>query len=65
MEHSTIAAIATEPGASGIAVVRLSGPESYAVEAKVYTPANPAKRVEDAKGLYCPVWAFMERGGRL
>ena len=45
MEHSTIAAIATAPGAGGIAVVRLSGPESYAVAAKVFHPANPAKRV--------------------
>ena len=47
MEHSTIAAIATAPGAGGIAVVRLSGPESYAVAAKVFHPANPAKRVEE------------------
>ena len=53
MEHSTIAAIATAPGAGGIAVVRLSGPESYAVAAKVFCPANPAKRVEDAKGYTC------------
>ena len=43
MEHSTIAAIATAPGAGGIAVVRLSGPESYTVAAKVFRPANPAK----------------------
>ena len=31
MQNTTIAAIATAPGAGGIAVVRLSGPESYAV----------------------------------
>ena len=31
MQHSTIAAIATAPGAGGIAIVRLSGPESYEV----------------------------------
>ena len=40
MEHSTIAAIATAPGAGGIAVVRLSGPESYAVAAKVFCPES-------------------------
>ena len=34
MQHSTIAAIATAPGAGGIAIVRLSGPESYEVAAK-------------------------------
>ena len=50
MQNMTIAAIATAPGAGGIAVVRLSGPESYAVAARVFRPANPNKRVEDAKG---------------
>ena len=60
MEHSTIAAIATAPGAGGIAVVRLSGPESYAVAAKVFHPANPAKRVEDAKGYTALFGHFME-----
>ena len=50
MQHSTIAAIATAPGAGGIAVVRLSGPESYAVAQQVFRPQNPAKRVQDAKG---------------
>ena len=60
MEHSTIAAIATAPGAGGIAVVRLSGPESYAVAAKVFHPANPAKRVENAKGYTALFGHFME-----
>lgn len=60
MEHSTIAAIATAPGAGGIAVVRLSGPESYAVAAKVFQPANPEKRVEDAKGYTALFGHFME-----
>ena len=60
MEHSTIAAIATAPGAGGIAVVRLSGPESYAVAAKVFHPANPSKRVEDARGYTALFGHFME-----
>ena len=60
MEHSTIAAIATAPGAGGIAVVRLSGPESYAVAAKVFCPANSAKQVEDAKGYTALFGHFME-----
>ena len=50
MQNTTIAAIATAPGAGGIAVVRLSGPESYAVAARVFHPANPNKNVEEAKG---------------
>ena len=49
MQNSTIAAIATAPGAGGIAVVRLSGPESYPVAARVFRPANPCKRVLDEK----------------
>ena len=31
LENSTIAAVATPPGEGGIAVVRLSGPESFRV----------------------------------
>ena len=60
MQNTTIAAIATAPGAGGIAVVRLSGPESYAVAARVFHPANPAKRVEDAKGYTALFGHFME-----
>lgn len=50
MQEATIAAIATAPGAGGIAVVRLSGAESYQVAARVFCPANAAKKVEQAKG---------------
>ena len=60
MQDSTIAAIATAPGAGGIAVVRLSGPESYAVAARVFRPANPNKRVEDAKGYTALFGKFLE-----
>ena len=60
MQHSTIAAIATAPGAGGIAIVRLSGPESYEVAAKVFRPANPAKKVANAKGYTAMFGAFVE-----
>ena len=60
MQHSTIAAIATAPGAGGIAIVRLSGPESYEVAAKVFRPANPGKKVADAKGYTAMFGAFVE-----
>ncbi len=50
MQGSTIAAIATPPGAGGIAVVRLSGPDSYRVAQEVFRPANAAKKVADARG---------------
>ena len=60
MQNSTIAAIATAPGAGGIAVVRLSGPESYPVAARVFRPANPGKRVLDAKGYTALFGHFVE-----
>ena len=50
MQETTIAAIATAPGAGGIAVVRLSGAQSYAVAERVFRPANPGKKVAQAKG---------------
>ena len=60
MQNSTIAAIATAPGAGGIAVVRLSGSESYPVAARVFRPANPGKRVLDAKGYTALFGHFVE-----
>lgn len=61
--NSTIAAIATAPGAGGIAVVRLSGPESYAVAEKVFCPVNGAKKVRDAKGYTAMYGSFLGRDG--
>ena len=58
MQEATIAAIATAPGAGGIAVVRLSGAESYQVAARVFCPANAAKKVEQAKGYTAMYGAF-------
>ena len=39
---STIAAIATPPGAGGIAIVRLSGPQAKALLARVFLPLSPS-----------------------
>ena len=47
---STITALATPPGQGGIAVVRVSGPEAFAIAARVFTPRNPTRRLEQAKG---------------
>lgn len=60
MQGSTIAAIATAPGAGGIAVVRLSGEESYAIAEKVFRPANPNKKVAQAKGYTALFGSFVE-----
>ena len=61
MQEATIAAIATAPGAGGIAVVRLSGAESYTVAARVFHPANAAKKVEQAKGYTALFGHFVDR----
>lgn len=47
---STITALATPPGQGGIAVVRVSGPEAFAIAARVFTPRNPTRRLEQSKG---------------
>ena len=60
MQGSTIAAIATAPGAGGIAVVRLSGPRSYQVAEQVFRPANAAKSVAQAKGYTALFGSFVE-----
>lgn len=48
--ETTIVALATPPGAGGIAVVRLSGAESYRIAAQIFRPINEAKKVMEAKG---------------
>ncbi len=48
--RSTICALATPPGEGGIAVVRLSGPDAYAIGAKVFVPIHKGKSVLNARG---------------
>lgn len=62
MLNSTIAAIATASGAGGIAVVRLSGPQSYAVAERVFKPAGKGKKVSEAKGYTAMFGSFVEGG---
>ena len=62
MQETTIAAIATAPGAGGIAVVRLSGAQSYAVAERVFRPANPGKKGAQAKGYTALFGHFVDGG---
>ena len=39
--QDTIAAIATAPGEAGIAVIRISGPEAYAIADRIYAGKGP------------------------
>ncbi len=40
MENSTIAAIATPPGAGGIGIIRISGPEALKILGRIFLPHN-------------------------
>ncbi len=62
VSNETIVAIATAPGAGGIAVVRLSGAESYAIASKVFFPQNKGKTVENMAG-YTAAFGTFKRGG--
>lgn len=63
MQQTTICALATPPGPGGIAVVRISGPEAYAVAGEVFRPADPARSLAKAKG-YTALFGHFYRAGR-
>ncbi|MBW2090860.1 MAG: tRNA uridine-5-carboxymethylaminomethyl(34) synthesis GTPase MnmE [Deltaproteobacteria bacterium] len=46
---STIAAISTAVGPGGIAIIRLSGPDSLDIISKIFIPARPARLLESHK----------------
>lgn len=62
MQNTTIVAIATAAGTGGIAVVRLSGPQSYEVAERVFRPRNAARKVKSAKGYTALFGDFLEKG---
>ncbi|MGD8352441.1 MAG: tRNA uridine-5-carboxymethylaminomethyl(34) synthesis GTPase MnmE [Nitrospirota bacterium] len=45
MEADTIAAVSTPPGEGGIGIVRLSGPEAFAIARRVFRPSGPGELV--------------------
>lgn len=59
---TTICALATPPGAGGIAVVRVSGPDAYAIADKVFVPIHSHKKVTEAKGYTALFGHFVLRG---
>ncbi|MBK6765334.1 MAG: tRNA uridine-5-carboxymethylaminomethyl(34) synthesis GTPase MnmE [bacterium] len=61
MTHSpdTIAAIATPPGIGGIAVIRISGPRSWEVAAKIAGPPPQRNASSEATGE----WSLHQRNG--
>lgn len=64
MNGTTIAAIATPPGKGGIAVVRLSGPEAFAIADRVFTAADRSKTLAAAPGYTALFGHFYAQGRR-
>lgn len=62
MPEQTVAAIATPPGQGGIAVIRISGPQAYAVGTKVFIPHNQNKQLENAEGYTALFGQFCSAG---
>ena len=62
---ATICAIATPPGEGGIAVVRLSGPEAFAVADKVFVPVNRERSIGTAKGYTAMFGHFWHNGRQM
>ena len=61
----TIAALATPPGTGGIAVVRISGRDAFAVADRVFQPVNPEKSIAAARGYTALYGSFRQDGQRL
>ncbi len=61
-ETTTIAALATPPGVGGVAIVRVSGPDAYAVAARVFRPADNKKSLAGARGYTALFGYFIENG---
>lgn len=47
MEETTIAAISTAMSASGIGIVRISGPEAFEIASGVYRPKGGKKSLKN------------------
>ena len=48
----TISAISTPPGAGGIGIIRISGPDSLAILTRIFRPARPDCPFESHRFYY-------------
>ena len=60
--QSTIAAIATPPGRGGVGVIRLSGPQAYAIAEALTQTALPAARMAGFRQFYDADGSVMDEG---
>ena len=63
--HTTICALATPPGEGGIATVRVSGPDAYAIVSKIFAPVRQGKIVADAKGYTAMLGHYLLHGAEM
>ena len=60
--QQTICALATPAGEGGIAVVRVSGPDAYALVEKVFVPLRETRRLGGARGYTAMLGHYWLRG---
>mgnify|MGYP004599732921 FL=1 len=60
--QQTICALATPPGAGGIAVVRVSGPDTYPIVEKIFAPLHLGRKVAEAKGYTAMLGHYLLHG---
>ena len=60
--QQTICALATPPGAGGIAVVRVSGPDSYPIVEKIFVPLHMGRKLAEAKGYTAMLGHYLLHG---
>ena len=60
--QQTICALATSPGAGGIAVVRVSGPDTYPIVEKIFAPLHLGRKVAEAKGYTAMLGHYLLHG---
>lgn len=65
LPDTTVAAIATPPGQGGIAVLRISGPQTYEVAEKVFLPKNKNRPVKNAGGYTVQYGFFYDGENRI
>ena len=60
--QQTICALATPPGTGGIAVVRVSGPDTYPMVEKIFVPLHVGRKVAEAKGYTAMLGHYLLHG---
>ena len=60
--QQTICALATPPGTGGIAVVRVSGPDTYPIVEKIFAPLHMGRKVAEAKGYTAMLGHYLLHG---